>query len=99
MFSLLASCVVLQPVLQWGPSAAGGRAGEWAYASWYVSATHGSHYSQVIALQTGDVMTGNNTLDGAGNWIIASTAPGRAPSTLSFKPVPGDWCVPRGCSI
>ena len=36
-------------------------------------------------------MTGNNTVDGSGNWVIASTVPGRTPSVLTFKPVPGAW--------
>jgi hypothetical protein len=84
---------VLQPVLQWGTSAAGGGS-YWAYASWYVSGAHGSHYSKVVKVKTGDVMTGSNVVDKAtGNWNISSTAPGREPSVLIFKPVPGDWAT------
>jgi hypothetical protein len=82
---------VLQPVLQWGSSAAGG-GNYWAYSSWYVSANHGSHFSELISVQEGDVVTGGNTLDAkSGIWNITCSAPGRKPSTLSFKPVPGAW--------
>jgi hypothetical protein len=82
---------VLQPVLQWGSSAAGG-GNYWAYSSWYVSSTHGSHFSPLIAVQQGDVITGSNILDSkSGLWNISCTAPGRKSSVLSFKPVPGAW--------
>lgn len=81
---------VLQPVLQWGPSAAGGD-NSWAYSSWYVSATHGSHFSKLEKVQTGDAVTGRNTLNADGSWTISSTAPKRNPSVLQFKPVAGAW--------
>ena len=51
----------------------------------------GSHFSPVEMVQTGDVVTGNNTVQPDGTWVIASTAPGRTSSTLTFKPVAGDW--------
>lgn len=63
----------------------------WAYASWYVSSAHGSHFSPVVTVQTGDIVTGNNTVLPDGTWVIASTAPGRTNSTLTFKPVAGNW--------
>ena len=81
---------VLQPVLQFGSSAAGGGA-FWAYSSWYVSSAHGSHFSPLIKLQPGDEVTGSNVVDASGAWNITSSAPGRSPSTLSFTPVPGAW--------
>lgn len=81
---------VLQPVLQWGTSAAGG-GNYWAYSSWYVSANHGSHFSKLEKVQTGDKVTGTNTLHADGSWTISSTAPNRNPSILQFKPVAGDW--------
>jgi hypothetical protein len=73
---------VLQPVLQWGTSAAGGGR-YWAYASWYVSATHGSHYSPLVKVAPGDSVVGTNTLgsDGA-TWSITAVSPGKKPSTV-----------------
>ena len=33
------------------------------------------------------------TAQADGSWLIASSAPGRASSTLAFKPVPGKWSI------
>jgi hypothetical protein len=83
---------VLQPVLQFGSSAAGG--GDfWAYSAWYVSSAHGSHFSPLIKLQVGDVVTGLNVVDASGAWNITASAPKREPTTLSFVPVPGAWAT------
>jgi hypothetical protein len=80
---------VLQPVLQWGPSAAGG-GDYWAVAAWYVSATHGSHYSPLVQVDPGEAVLGSNAYDAAlGAWTIAAAAAGRAPSVLTFAPLPG----------
>jgi len=81
---------VLQPVLQFGSSAAGGGA-YWAYSSWYVSSQHGSHFSPLVRLQVGDVITGSNVVDASGAWNITASAPKREPTTLTFSPVPGAW--------
>ena len=81
---------VLQPVIQFGTSAAGG-GDYWAYSSWYVSAAHGSHFSPLVKLQAGDAVTGSNAVDASGGWNITCSAPARAPSTLSFTPVAGAW--------
>jgi hypothetical protein len=81
---------VLQPVIQWGASAAGGGT-YFAYSSWYVSANHGSHFSKLQTIQTADLVTGTNTLNADGSWTISCTAPGRNPSVLNFKPVVGAW--------
>ena len=57
-----------------------------------MSSTHGSHFSPLISLQQGDVITGSNILDlKTGLWNISCTAPNRKSSVLSFKPVPGNW--------
>ena len=83
---------VLQPVIQFGNSAAGG-GDYWAYSSWYVSAAHGSHFSPLVKLQPGDAVTGSNAVDASGAWNITASAPARAPSTLSFTPVAGAWAT------
>jgi len=84
---------VLQPVLQWGSSAAGG-GNYYAIASWYVSATHGSRFSPLVRVNAGEAVQGSNTLlaDGRTWAITAAVVGGREkPSTLSFAPVAGAW--------
>ena len=58
------SSMIYQPVLQWGPSAAGG--GErWSVASWYADGQDGtSFYSSLVDVNAGDVITGVMTLTG-----------------------------------
>ena len=73
---------VLQPVLQWGTSAAGGGP-YWAYASWYVSASHGSHFSPLVKVSPGERVAGSNTLESDGvTWAITAAAPGKTASTV-----------------
>ena len=85
------SSAVLQPVLQWGSSAAGG-GNFWAISSWFVSSSQGSHFSPLVRVSPGDVIVGTNTLLADGrSWAISATGPGGAPSELIFKPAPGAW--------
>jgi len=52
---------IIQPVLQWGSSAAGG--GQyWAIASWFVGGAH-TVYSDLKQVSSGDTIYGNMTLD------------------------------------
>ena len=56
------STMIYQPVLQWGPSAAGGGA-YWAVASWYADGQSGqSFHSQLVRVNTGDTLVGIMTL-------------------------------------
>jgi hypothetical protein len=58
------SSMIYQPVLQWGPSAAGG-GNYWAVASWYADGQGGpAFYSQLVQVNPGDVLTGIMTLTG-----------------------------------
>ena len=50
---------IYQPVLQWGPSAAGGGS-FWTVASWYVGAN--AFHSNLVRVNTGDTLTGVMTL-------------------------------------
>lgn len=60
------STMIYQPVLQWGPSAAGGGA-RWSVASWYADGQTGqSFFSSVVDVNVGDVLTGVMTLTGSG---------------------------------
>lgn len=60
---------IIQPVLQYGPSAAGGW-DYWAIASWYVTLTDDVVYSEIQTVQSGDVIFGNMTKVGADAWYI-----------------------------
>jgi uncharacterized protein DUF4214 len=57
--------MILQPVLQWGPSAAGG--GQyWAVASWYADGSGGTaHYSTLVQVNAGQVLVGVMTQTGS----------------------------------
>ena len=52
---------ILQPVLQWGPSAAGGDR-YWAIADWYVLGDSTSFIDDLIPVNSGDTLTGLMTL-------------------------------------
>ena len=58
------STMIYQPVLQWGPSAAGGGS-YWAVASWYADGQGGqAFYSSLVQVNPGDVLVGVMTLTG-----------------------------------
>ena len=54
---------ILQPVLQWGSSAAGGGA-FWSVASWYVTSSGQAFHTQLVRVNPGDVLVGVMTLTG-----------------------------------
>jgi hypothetical protein len=58
------SSYILQPVLQWGPSAAGG-GNYWAIANWYVDGSSGTAlFSSLVRVNPGTVLTGVMTQTG-----------------------------------
>ena len=58
--------MIYQPVLQWGPSAAGG-GNYWAVASWYADGQGGpAFHSQLVQVNPGDVLVGVMTMTGSG---------------------------------
>jgi hypothetical protein len=58
------STMIYQPVLQWGPSAAGG-GNNWAIASWYVDGPGGAAFhSSLTPVSVGQVLVGIMTLTG-----------------------------------
>ncbi len=66
---------IIQPVLQWGPSAGGGGT-YWTFASWYVG-SFGYYVSNLITVSTGDHLVGriNSNHCNSGytcNWVITS---------------------------
>jgi hypothetical protein len=53
----------LQPVLQWGPSAAGG--GEyWTVASWYVTSRGQAFHTPLVRVESGQLLVGEMALVG-----------------------------------
>jgi hypothetical protein len=70
---------IIQPVLQYGPSEAGGGS-YWSIASWYVSDS-GAVYSTLQTVSTGDSIFGNMTLLKDGKWYIATNSKQTGKST------------------
>jgi len=71
---------IIQPVLQFGPSAAGG--GEyWSIASWFVGAGH-TVYSKLATVNVNDLILGNMTLTSGTTWsiVISDSANGQESS-------------------
>jgi hypothetical protein len=53
---------ILQPVLQWGPSAAPGGGNYWSVASWYVTSGGQAFHTQLTRVNPGDTLVGLMTL-------------------------------------
>ena len=83
--------LILQSVLQYGPSAAGG-GNYWAAASWYCCPSNNSHYSSLINVNTGDTVLGTMTATCSSsgcNWsIVTSDTTQVTSTTLSADNVP-----------
>jgi hypothetical protein len=54
---------ILQPVLQWGPSSAGGGE-DWEVACWYIDASGNAFYHDPVAVNEGDILVGVIALTG-----------------------------------
>jgi hypothetical protein len=64
---------ILQPVLQWGPSAAGG--GQfWAIASWYVTSGGQAFHTPLIRVNPGDTLVGLMRLTGQAGGLFSYTS-------------------------
>jgi hypothetical protein len=64
---------ILQPVLQWGPSAAGGGA-YWAVASWYVTSGGQAFHTNLVPVNTGDTLVGVMALTGQSGSLFNYTS-------------------------
>jgi len=61
---------IIQPVLQWGSSAAGG--GQyWAMASWYVDSVGNAFFSTLTQTASTHRIQGNMVVNAAGTWTIS----------------------------
>jgi len=65
-----AATTIIQPVLQFGVSEAGGGK-YWAIASWFVSSTGHAVYSKLLTVETGALLLGNMT-NSNGLWNIVT---------------------------
>ena len=64
---------ILQPVLQWGVSAAGGGP-YWAVSNWYVTSGGQASYTPLVQVNAGDTLTGVMTLTGQTNNLFSYTS-------------------------
>jgi len=82
---------VLQPVLQYGVSAAGGGS-YWAIASWYVSTTT-VYYTKVYEVAVGETILGNLTFNANNSWTTTGTikSTGKAAKFTMKPPKTSDY--------
>ena len=90
------STMIYQPVLQWGPSAAGGGA-YWSIASWYADGQTGqSFYTTPVRVNVGDLLTGVMTQTGTSGGLHSYSCEfvGIANTTLAITNVQElTWCI------
>jgi hypothetical protein len=89
------STMIYQPVLQWGPSAAGGGA-NWAVSSWYAASTGHSFYTTPVNVNVGDVLTGVMVMTGTSGaqHSYSCEFDGIANTTLNITNVEElTWCI------
>jgi hypothetical protein len=85
---------ILQPVLQWGPSAHPGGGAFWAVASWYVSSNGQAFYSSLVKVKAGDKLQGIMTETGSasGKYDYSCTFHGIGNTTLPIANIaPLHW--------
>jgi hypothetical protein len=84
-----ANVFILQPVLQWGTSAAGGGS-YWAIANWYVGSDGTALFGSLVQVNPGDVLEGIMTLTGqtGANSNYLSSFSGHATADLTVNNIP-----------
>jgi len=89
---------IIQPVLQYGKTPAGGGA-YWGLASWYVTSGGVAVFSQVINASTGDTIFGNMTQVGQTAWFINGVVDDSAGTNITvnkpgtLKSIPNAYCT------
>src|SRR5262249_55582039 len=66
------SAAILQPVLQWGVSAAGG-GNYWSIASWYVTGSGHAYHTTLVPVHSGDTLVGVMKLTGQSDNLFSYT--------------------------
>jgi len=77
---------IIQPVIQWGFSAAGG--GQyWTLANWWVTSSDQALFSTLVPINVGDLIYGTmvQSTPTSGSWNIAATVNGKNPSNLQVS--------------
>jgi len=72
---------IIQPVLQWGATPAGG-GNFWAVASWWVTSSDQALWSTLINATTGNNLYGTMLMGAQGSWTITGTVQGGKSTTL-----------------
>jgi len=75
---------IIQPVIQWGPSEAGGGL-YWTIANWWVTSSGQALYSALAKISTGDTILGTMVQHGTGSWDIAASVNKGKPTMLSVN--------------
>jgi len=70
---------IIQPVLQWGRSLAGGIG--WGIASWYVVGST-AVYSTLLNIKAGNTINGTMEMSNEGSWYIGISVEGSSPTYL-----------------
>jgi len=76
---------IIQPVIQYGPSPAGGGP-FWGIASWWVNSTDNALYSPLITIDTGNQILGTISINAQSNWIITGVVNETLTTTLKVVP-------------
>ncbi len=78
------SQAILQPVLQWGTSHAGGGP-FWSIASWFVSGNGQAFFTPLVPVNVGDTLAGKMTLTGQGMAYSVTNRNSRGAPEPSFR--------------
>jgi len=82
---------VIQPVLQWGSTPAGGGR-YWALSSWFVSGSHGYFFTKLVRAQSGNTITGTLTLLANGTWFVSGkVVESGLETSYVYNPYTKDW--------
>ena len=91
---------ILQPVLQWGVSAAGG-GNVWSVASWYVTSGGQAFHTTLVPVSTGTVLVGRMTQTGSAGGLFnySSAFQGIPNTTLPILNIAGHHWARRNARV
>eukprot|EP01117_Protostelium_nocturnum_P005393 TRINITY_DN1959_c0_g1_i2.p1 TRINITY_DN1959_c0_g1~~TRINITY_DN1959_c0_g1_i2.p1 ORF type:complete len:281 (+),score=104.21 TRINITY_DN1959_c0_g1_i2:111-953(+) len=76
---------IVQPVLQWGVSAAGGDHNSWKLGSWWVTSNHQAKYSPLTTVNPGDKIVGTISYSDPQTISIKCFVNGKMTANLSIR--------------
>lgn len=80
---------VLQPVLQYGNTPAGGGS-YWGLASWYVSSIN-AFYTPLVNCRPGDKVVGDMAIINNGSWVVTGSCAGGQKASFTYLPPSNDY--------